>query len=117
MRIKHTQLYKDNRNFYRLSIFLIFVGGLTLIIPIRHIANDPIDFWTFYDAAIFSFIMVQIVHLHLLAYEKFKEICAKERNPEWKTNRRRYEYLCGKRLKTMEEVDEFIYLHGKVDYL
>lgn len=116
MRIKHTQLYKDTRNFYRFSICLIFVGGLALIFPIRHIANDPIDFWTFYEAAIFPFLMVQITHIYLLAYKKFKEIAVKERDPEWKTNRRRYEYLLSKNVTTLEEMDEFLSLMRKVDY-
>lgn len=107
---KHTKIYKERRAFYCFSIlFIVLIGALTPFL-VRNMVNCKTDFWTFYDGILLVWAIAQCTHLYIKSWQDLMEVSHKERNPEWKQARRRFECLIEKKKMTHEEVKELLSL-------
>jgi len=105
---KHTKIYKERRAFYCFSILFIVLVGMMTPFLLRNMVCDEVDFWTFYDGILLVWAITQCVHLYIKSWQDLMEVSHKECDPEWKTNRRRFEYLIEKKEMTHEEVKELL---------
>ncbi len=105
--MKHTEAYKASLWNYISAIIFIVVTGIVLTFTIRHITQDPVDFWTFYDGILSVWLICQVTILYRLFYTDFSKIAHKEHNLQWRSQRLRVEAIRAKGV-LLDEDFEFL---------